>query len=381
MHANSAAQMEKLSKAEAEEARTEQRVTSVQQQWERLREDYQSARMMLVVDAGTVQIIDAATRARTSLTSILPKLALGLAAGLLLGVGLAFAREQMNTSIRRRSDIERVLRVPGLAVIPQLRVRRRWRIPLLSSANGNGGTTHRSTNGVHAQSNGTSNGQSVIDNVTKGASQAEVFRSLRTRLVLSHGSRSLRVLVVTSAHGADGKTTTASNLAVAFAQQGFRVGLVDGDLRRPAIHTLFGVQSEPGLAEALMESVMVDEAVHMTTISRLYVMPSGHTRADTPDLLKGDRLTRVFSSLAKRFDVVLVDSPPLQAVPDAAILAAHADGVILVLRAGHTERLAAQQAVDQLVDVGASVVGAVLNDPDARTSKYPDYSNNYSYAT
>ena len=238
---------------------------------------------------------------------------------------------------------------------------------------------------MHARGNGNGNGasnvQSVIDNVTKGASQAEVFRSLRTRLALSHGSRALRVLVVTSAHGEDGKTTTASNLALSFAQQGFRVVLVDGDLRRPSIHTLFAVPSDPGFADALKDSVTVDEAVRMTAISRLYVMPAGDTRADTPDLLKGDRLTRVFSSLAKRFDLVLVDSPPLQAVPDAAVLAAHADGVILVLRAGHTQRVAAQQAVDQLVDVGASVVGAVLNDPDAQTSKYPDYSSKYSYAT
>jgi capsular exopolysaccharide synthesis family protein len=378
MHANSAAQMKKLSQAEAEEARLEQRATSVQQLWERLREEYQLARMMQAVDVGKVQIIDLATRATANTTSRIPKLALGLAAGLLFGIGLAFARERMNTSIRRRTDIERVLRVPGLAVIPQMRVRRRWRMPLLGGANGNGNGAHAG-NGVHARANGSANGQSVIDNVTKGSSQAEVFRSLRTRLLLSHGSRSLRVLVVTSAHAEDGKTTTASNLAVAFAQQGFRVALVDGDLRRPAIHTLFDVPAEPGFADALTESVTVDEAVHMTAISRLYVVPGGQGRAEAPDQLKGDRLTRVFSSLAKRFDLVLVDSPPLHAVPDAAALAAHADGVILVLRAGHTGREVAQQAVDQLVDVGATVVGAVLNDPDAQASKYPDYSSRYSY--
>jgi capsular exopolysaccharide synthesis family protein len=382
MHANSAAQMEKLSQAEGEEARLEQRAASVQQLWERLREEYQLARVALAVDVGKVQIIDVATRATANTTSRIPKLALGLAAGLLFGIGIAFARERMNTSIRRRTDIERVLRVPGLAVIPQMRVRRRWRMPLLGSASGNGQGAHTG-NGVHARTNGSANGQSVIDNVTKGSSQAEVFRSLRTRLLLSHGSRALRVLVVTSAHAEDGKTTTTSNLAVAFAQQGFRVVIVDGDLRRPAIHTLFDVPREPGFADALMEGVTVDEAVHMSAISRLYVMPRGDASADAPDQLKGDRLTRVFSSLAKRFDLVLVDSPPLQAVPDAAILAAHADGVILVLRAGHTGRDVAQQAVDQLVDVGATVVGAVLNDPDAQASKYPDYSSRYSsgYAT
>lgn len=386
MRAQSANEMERLSVAEGEEARLEQRATSVQQLWERLREEYQLARMMQAVDGGQVQIIDLATRATRSASARLPKLFLGAAAGLLLGIGLAFARERMNTSIRRRGDIERLLRVPGLAVIPQMRVRRRWSVTaLLGSNNGNGSAAHaRSANGVYAGANSNGNGassvQSVIDNVTKGASQAEVFRSLRTRLMLSHGSRALRVLVVTSAHGEDGKTTTASNLALSFAQQGFRVALVDGDLRRPSMHKLFGVPADPGFADALMDSVTVDEAVHMTAISRLYVIPAGEARADAPDVLKGDRLTRVFGSLAKRFDLVLVDSPPLHAVPDAAVLAAHADGVILVLRAGHTERVAAQQAVDLLEEVGASIVGAVLNDRDAQTSKYPDYSSKYSYA-
>jgi capsular exopolysaccharide synthesis family protein len=376
MLASSASEMSKLSAAEAEESRLDQRVASIQQLFERLREEHQLARMMEAVDVSKVQIVDLATRAIPQQSPRLLKLLLGAGTGLMLGLAIVFLREHMNTSIRRRADIERVLRVPGLAVIPQMRERRRWRIPPVL---GNGSRPARPVrvDGAHRRSDTAA----LIDSLTQGASQPEVFRSLRARLLLSHSSRTLRTVVVTSAHGEDGKTTTTSNLALAFAQQGFRVVVVDADLRRPRIHELFDVPSLPGFADALADLVTVDEAVQQSVIARLYVMPSGTTNAESPDLLKTENLTRVFGSLAKRFDVVLVDSPPLEAVPDAAIVAAHADGAIVVLRAGKTQRAAARQAVEQLTDVGASVVGAVLNDPDAEAAKYPDYSSAYAYAT
>ncbi|MEW5917045.1 MAG: polysaccharide biosynthesis tyrosine autokinase [Gemmatimonadota bacterium] len=379
MLGNSAAEMSKLSAVETEETRLDRSVTSIQQLYERLREEYQLARMMEAVDVSKVQIVDLATRAIPESSPKLLKLMLGAGTGLMLALAIAFLREHMNTSIRRRADIERLLRVPGLAVIPQMRERRRWRLRrMLGSGNGKRPIRPLGVNGAQRRSDTAT----LFDSLsTSGASQSEVFRSLRARLLLSQSSRTLRTVVVTSAHGEDGKTTTTANLAVAFAQQGFRVVVVDGDMRRPRLHELFDVPSVPGFADTLADLATVDEALTETAIARLHVMPSGTTNAESPDLLKTENLTRVFGSLGKRFDVVLVDSPPLEAVPDAAILAAHADGAIVVLRAGSTERAAARQAVEQLSDVGAAVVGAVLNDPDAEAAKYPDYSSAYNYAT
>jgi polysaccharide biosynthesis transport protein len=380
MRASSAAEMAKLSVAEAEELRLEQRALSVQQLWEQLREQYQLARMDEAVDAGKVQIIDVATRAVPYSSPKLMKLALGAAAGFFIAIAIAFLRERANTSIRRRIDIERMLRVPSLAVIPQMRRRSRWRSVRRLLPGSNGAARRATSNGNGQPASVADAIWPLIDASVADGVQAEAFRSLRARLMLSHASRERRVLVVTSAEGADGKTTTVANLAVAVAQQGLRVVVVDGDLRRPRVHSLFDVPADPGFVDVLADTVTVDEAVRTSSIGRLYVMPGGIVRSEAPDLLIGDRLTGVFRSLAKRFDLVLVDSPPLNAVPDAAVLAAHADGVILVLRAGRTDRSAASQAVDQLVDVGATIVGAVLNDPDAEAARYPEYARAYGYA-
>jgi capsular exopolysaccharide synthesis family protein len=296
-------------------------------------------------------------------------MALGLILGLIVGVGLAVVVDGMNTSIRRRDDLEKMLNVPGLAVIPRFlpsetRGQRLSRVLPGKSRNG--------TNGKRA----TQRAQGLVTVHDARSSSAEAYRTLRTNLIFSQAVQTLRTLVVTSPAPSEGKTTTAANLAVSFAQQGMRVLLVDCDLRRSRIHKMFGVPREPGMTELILGQQDIDSVARETSVPGLYILPSGILPPNPSELLGGDRMRKTLASLSEAFDLIVIDTPPLLAASDAAILATITDGVVLVVRAGVTEVEAGQQAIAQLQSVGARVVGAVLNDPDSKLQQYGGY---YSY--
>jgi capsular exopolysaccharide synthesis family protein len=198
--------------------------------------------------------------------------------------------------------------------------------------------------------------------------------------MFSQASQALRMVVVTSASPGEGKTTTASNLAVSFAQQGMRVLLVDCDLRRSRLHRMFQLKREPGFSDLVHGYAEEDEVTHPTSVTGLYVICSGKLPPNPAEMLGSEEARKKFGSLMEGYDLVVVDTPPLLAASDAAILATIANGVIVVLRAGSTENAAAQQSVQQLNAVGARIVGAVLNDPDTQVPKYGAYYK-YDYST
>lgn len=387
---HAAAALQTLPSAEAEEQRLGQQVGSLTNTADELRAEYQKARIAEAVETGQVNVVSPATRAQLVGTHRGVRLLFGVALGLLLGVAAAYLIDHFNTSIRNRDELESVLQIPGLAVIPPVEggVPGRGRgLPEMvgfgrGGRSGSGG--RRRTTPIAALAAVTAfDGE---DNTPLGgraaphaSAAAEAYRVLRTNLLYAQTSGPLKTLVVTSPEAADGKTTTAVNLSVAFAQQGLRVLLVDCDLRRPGLATALGVPSGPGVTDLLLGEAELPDGIYETRVSRLDVLPCGTSRTDAAELLGSPQMRALIDRLSGDYDLVVMDTPPVLAASDAVVLAARADGVLLVLRAGETDRGAAQYALQQLTGVRARVVGGVLNDPDAKLARYGGYAA-YGYA-
>lgn len=373
LRASGASQIAAAPAADAEEQQLAQQVATVQGISDQLQEELQKAKMSEAVEAGSVEIVELVEAPGYQIASGgRRRIMLGVLVGLILGIGGAILLDTMNDSIRRRSDIERLLKIPGLAVIPKLSTSSGSRgglsrvLPSLPRRNGQGVP-------------GAKDGELVTVTDVRSAG-SEAYRTLRTNLMFSQAVQALRTLVITSASPGEGKTTTAANLAVSFAQQGMRILLIDCDLRRARLHKVFGVPREPGITELVLGYNDEDSVTRPTLVTGLYVMASGKLPPNPAELLGSEGMRRTLASLSESYDLLVVDTPPLLAASDAAILATLADGVILVLRAGVTQRSAAQQSAQQLNAVGARVVGAVLNDPDTQVPRYGAYYRYEYYA-
>jgi succinoglycan biosynthesis transport protein ExoP len=389
LRARSGASLQVLPAMAEEEARLNGRVQTLTSTSDQVRQEYQKARMAEEVEAGDVDIVNLADTPYAPVLGTAPlKLGLGLLLGFLLGMGGAFLLDTINTSIRRPEDLELALNVPGLAVIP----------PLALSAQparrlgGLLGSGRKAVPGSERSLGAVSQPFSV---------GLEAFRMLRTSLIWCEQGDQMKTLVVTSATPGEGKTLTAANLSVTFAYDGLRVLLIDCDVRRPKLHGLFQVPRAPGLMELLTPTATsnggaslsfdpglgqtesgraITDVVRPTKVTGLSLLPCGALPTNASNLLSGVRMRVLLQELAKSFDLVILDTPPVLATADAGILASLADGVLLVIRAGHTDRIAAQRAHQQLVHVGARIVGTVLNDPDGEVSQYGDYYYPYDYA-
>jgi len=378
-----------------EEARLTGRVQALTTSSDEVRRDYQKARMAEEVEAGDVEIVNLADTPYAPIWATAPlKLGLGLLLGFLLGTGGAFLLEAMNTSIRKPEDLELALNVPGLAVIPRLT---------------NGAAPHQRRlggllrPGKKAELDAKGSTASALGTVSQPFSVGiEAFRMLRTSLLWCEQGDSMKTLVVTSAAPGEGKTMTAANLSVTFAYDGLRVLLIDCDVRRPRQHSLFQMPRAPGLMELLMPTSTtadgvqsltfnpglgrtesgrpVTDVIRPTNVRGLSLLPCGALPTNASNLLSGVRMRVLLQELAKSFDLVILDTPPVLATADAGILASIADGVLLVVRAGQTDRVAAKRAHQQLTNVGARIVGTVLNDPGGEVSQFGDYYYPYDYA-
>ena len=373
MSARATAEISTAPATETEEAQLSQQVQNIQKIEDRLQEEYQNAKMTEAVEAGQVEIVDLAQVPGGPLAEGRSrKIALGVLIGVMLGFGAAILVDGMNTSIRRRDDLERILQIPGLAVIPRF-------VPNASTMKKiTASLPSRASNGNGSRSRQKPTGLVTVHDAR--SSSAEAYRTLRTNLMFSQAVSTLRTIVITSPSPGEGKTTTAANLAVSFAQQGMRVLLIDCDLRRAKLHSLFGVTRTPGLTEMLVGSEGQETAIRETSVTGLYLLPSGNLPPNPAELLGGPAMRKTLETLSEGFDLIVVDTPPLLAASDASILATITDGALLVVKAGSTEAEAGHQALQQLSAVGARVVGAVLNDPDAKVQKYGAYYR-YEYAS
>jgi capsular exopolysaccharide synthesis family protein len=370
----SGASIEYLPAMAEEEMRLSRRADALARMGDELRSEFQRARMAEAVEAGDIDVVSLAPLPSYPLASgSTLKLILGLMLGLMLGLVTAYILEALNTSVRRPEDLEAVLHVPGLAVIPRI-------------SSGSGGAVSNFRKLLRAGGGG--NGRPEVGSPLTGTQTfsigIEAFRNLRTSLIWSDGGEALKTLVVTSAAPGEGKTLTAANLAVTLAYDGLRVLLVDCDIRRPRVHGLFHLPRAPGLMELLVAAdrpnAPTPPAIRQTTVARLSVLPCGALPNNAANLLSSNRMRVLLEELKQQFDIIVLDTPPVLATADAGIVGSLTDGVLLVVRAGHTDKNAAQRAYQQLANVGARVVGTVLNDPGGEVAKEGDYYYPYDYA-
>lgn len=285
-------------------------------------------------------------------------LGMGAVAGLLLGVALAIGREQLDRSIKTPDDLEQAHGLLFLGLLPALNEtgKEKKGKPLNPAAN---------------------NTPELIVHYEPTSGTAEAARALRTNILYMSPDNPYQTLLVTSAGPAEGKTTVASCIAVAMAHAGHKVVLLDCDMRRPRVHKVFGLSNQTGITTALVAPETIGDIIHDTVVPNMKVICTGPIPPNPSELLHSAAFARVLADLKTRFDRIIIDSPPIVPVTDAAILATQVDGTILIVRAFKTSRDLVRRAKRTLTDVGAHIVGSVLNAVELDRPEYGYYRYQY----
>jgi capsular exopolysaccharide synthesis family protein len=303
--------------------------------------------------ANNVRILDRATPPRRAVSPILTfNLTVGLVLGLIFGLLLAFVVESLDNTIKTPEAAEELVGAPLLGVIPMLSQARQ-----------------------HLIADAPERDLAVFKDPTSLA--AEACRSIRTNMMFISAQKEFSLFSVTSPGPQDGKTTVAINLAVTMAQAGGRVLLIDTDMRRPRIHKSFGMKPDKGISSVMAGDVQLKDAIVKSEVPNLDVLPCGPMPPNPAELLHTERFREILAQCRKDYDRVVLDSPPIAPVTDPAIIGSATDGVVLVFRAGHTTREAAQFARRQLADAGARILGLVINQTDRKGVGY-GYGYGYS---
>ena len=309
--------------------------------YEQLKSKHRQEIIELEIPRNPVEVIDIAEPENRPVSpNLFLNVLLSIFVGLGAGVGLAYFIEYLDTSIKTTEDLETLLGVPVLGLIPQ-KVR-----PLIEEG--------------------------------PDSEHAEAYRVLRTNLAFTEGGAHRGAFCVLSGGAGEGKSTTVFNLAYVCAQQGEKVLLVDADLRRPVQHTILGVSNRFGLTNVLLRDVPVEEAIKATSVPNLHFLPSGRLPRTSLGVLDPKRIGELIGSLKTKYDVVLIDTPPLVGISDSAILAKESDGAILVVQYRKYPREMLLKSQQMLETLGVKLVGSVLNNINVMRDDYYYYHSYYS---
>lgn len=190
---------------------------------------------------------------------------------------------------------------------------------------------------------------------------SEQFRTLRTNINFSNPDKELKTILVTSSSPGEGKSTTSANISSVYAQEGKKVLLVDGDMRKPTVHHTFGLKNTKGLSNLLTRQATFEEAIQTTPVDNLFVMTSGPIPPNPAELLASQSMEQLIEELGAMYDLIVFDAPPILSVTDAQILSNRCDGTVLVVKAGEAEKAMVQKAKESLVASQANILGVVLN--------------------
>ena len=270
---------------------------------------------------------------------VMLNMALAVVVGLIVGVGLAFFLEYLDTSVKTMEDVENFLQVPVLAVVPK-------NITLLVE---------------HPEA----------------TADAEAYRIMRTNLEFNRPSPDANTVTFVSGGAGEGKSTTLTNLACTFAQGGYNTLVVDADLRRPSQHRMFGLDGNYGLSDFLTTDVDLEDVVQATSVPNLYLIASGKLPFDAVGVLNSQRMMDLIAQVKNRFDIIFFDSPPILGVSDASVLVRALDLTIIVVQHRRFPRAMLQRVKQAVLNVGGNILGVVLNNVDVRHDQYYEYYTNY----
>ncbi len=282
----------------------------------------------------------------------------------LFGMGLALFLEYLDDTIRTSEEVESYLQLPALAVIPTIDSMVKRRLLLV------GGNDDEDSKG----------NSELLIHMDARSSLAEAYRQLRTSILLSTAGHAPKSLLITSSLPAEGKTTTAINTAISLAQTGAKVLIIDADMRRPRLHSVFNISNAEGLSTLLSTELSNDDilnAVQYDKDSKLNLLPSGPVPPNPAELIGSEQMAELLKILQSKFTHVVVDSPPIASFTDGVLIASMVDGVILVVHSGKSSRQVVRRSRQLLQDIGAKIFGVVLNNVNLRSQDNSYYYQSY----
>ena len=285
-------------------------------------------------------------------------LLLAMVVGFFLGVGLAFFFEYLDNTIKTPEDVEQLMRLPSFGMVPELSYDKKKRLEK--------GAFY------------------PVELVTHGHPKSvlsEAYRNIRTSILLSFSEKPPKKIAITSANPFEGKTTTVINTAIALAQTGAQVMVIDGDMRKPRVHKVFegGGENGAGLSNYLSGITDLKLIVKKTEVPNLYYIPAGPIPPNPSELLGSKLFKTMLETLSGKFDHIIIDSPPVLGFADAAVIASAIDGVVLVALGGKTPKETLQHAKEALLQVNAKILGVIINRVDIQRSYYGYYYYRYHY--
>jgi len=309
------------------------------------------------ITASNIQIVDSAeVSTRPFKPNKRLNLLLATVVGLFLGLGLAFFFEYLDNTVKTPEDVEQLIRLPSFGMIPEISYERRRRLD-----------------------EGTHYPVELITFSHPKSMLSEAYRNVRTSILLSFSEKPPKKIVISSPNPAEGKTTTVINTAIALAQTGARVLIIDSDMRKPRVHVLFGEENGVGLSNFLSGNTELKSTIKRANIPNLFYIPSGPIPPNPSELLGSKLFKNTVQFLGEKFDHIVLDSPPVLGFADSIILSTAADGILLVVAGGKTPRETLQRAKDALSQVNAKILGVVINQVDIGRSDYGYYYYRYHY--
>lgn len=281
--------------------------------------------------------------------------------GLFLGIGFAFSLEYFDDTVKTPEEVEQRFQLPSLGSVPEISCEKRNQLS---------GRKSSSRPFLPMELVMCNQPQSIL---------AEAYRNIRTSILLSFSERPPQKILVTSPSPLQGKTTTLINTAISLSQTGARVLIIDGDLRRPRIHKIFGDRNRIGLSDCLSGGAELPSVIRKSEIKNIYYIPAGSIPPNPSELLGSALFKETMQVLAERFNHILIDAPPVLGFADSIVLSSAVDGVILVILSGKTQRTILHRAKDSLLHANAKILGVVINRVNIHQNGYGDYYGLYHY--